>query len=255
VIRRLALMMEYVSDNGTTMRIKILFDKTSENKKLHTGWGVSFLIDDKILFDTGEKGEWLLQNIRSLGVGIDKIEAVIISHDHWDHWGGLWELLKKKKGLMVYACPNFSAEFKNKVIQFKGALKETKKMAEIVDDIFVTGEIAGEYKAEYMAEQALVVRTDKGISVITGCAHPGIIKMVEKVTSEFKDYHIYSVIGGFHLMDKDTRIVKLIADKFKKMNIEKVGPTHCSGKTAQDLFKKIYGPDFIDIKVGQSLDI
>ena len=79
------------------MKIQVLFDKDSEDKKLHIGWGVSFLIDDKILFDTGEKGEWLLENMRFLKVSIDKIEAIVISHDHWDHWGGLWDLLKIKK--------------------------------------------------------------------------------------------------------------------------------------------------------------
>ncbi|MFA5101478.1 MAG: MBL fold metallo-hydrolase, partial [Candidatus Omnitrophota bacterium] len=78
------------------MNIKVLYDKNTTNKKLHTGWGVSFLIDDTILFDTGEKGESLLENMRSLGVDINKIEAVVLSHDHWDHTGGLWDLLKMK---------------------------------------------------------------------------------------------------------------------------------------------------------------
>ena len=237
------------------MRVKILFDQNTENKKLHTGWGVSFLIDDKILFDTGEKGSWLIKNMDILSVNIDKIEAVVISHDHWDHHGGLWELLKKRKGIMVYACPNFSAEFKDKVKKLKGILKEAKNITKISKDIFITGEIAGEYKGEYMPEQAIAIKTEKGTSVITGCAHPGIVKIVEKVKSAFKDCHIYSVIGGFHLMDKDTRIVELIADKLKVMNIQKTGPTHCSGKIAQDLFKKIYGPDFIEIKVGKTLDV
>jgi len=78
------------------MQIKVLFNKDALNKKFHTGWG-SFLIGEKILFDTGERGDWLLENIESLKVDIDKIEVIVISHDHWDHTGGLWVLLEKKR--------------------------------------------------------------------------------------------------------------------------------------------------------------
>ena len=106
------------------MRIKVIFDKGALDKNLCTGWGVSFLVDDKILFDTGENGEWLLKNMRSLGVEIKKIEAVVISHDHWDHWGGLWEILKEKKGLKVYSCPGFSKEFKDKAKEAQAELIE-----------------------------------------------------------------------------------------------------------------------------------
>ena len=130
------------------MKVKILFDKNTNNKKLHAGWGVSFLIDKKVLFDTGENGSRLMENIRNLKVNIDTIEAVVISHDHWDHTGGLWELLKKKKGLSVYACPHFSREFKDKVKALHGTLVELEKFGEISRNIFSTGEIPGVYKGE-----------------------------------------------------------------------------------------------------------
>jgi 7,8-dihydropterin-6-yl-methyl-4-(beta-D-ribofuranosyl)aminobenzene 5'-phosphate synthase len=113
------------------MKIEILFDKIALDKKLQTGWGVSFLIDEKILFDTGEKGEWLLKNMQALGVDIRKIEGVVISHDHWDHTGGLWDILKKKKGLAIYACPHFSSEFKEKVKKLQGKIIEADRLREI----------------------------------------------------------------------------------------------------------------------------
>jgi 7,8-dihydropterin-6-yl-methyl-4-(beta-D-ribofuranosyl)aminobenzene 5'-phosphate synthase len=237
------------------MKLQIIFDKDRQDKELYTGWGVSFFLDEKILFDTGENGAWLMRNMKMLGADIDKIEAVVISHDHWDHQGGLWELLKKRKGLTVYACPNFSAEFRNRVLRLKCSLKEAKNTTEISSNIFVTGEIAGEYKGEYIAEQAIVAKTENGITVVTGCSHPGIVKIAEKVKSDFPNDRIYLVLGGFHLLDKDSRIIEVIVDRLRDMAVGKVGPTHCSGKVAERLFERKYKENFVSVRTGQNLEI
>jgi 7,8-dihydropterin-6-yl-methyl-4-(beta-D-ribofuranosyl)aminobenzene 5'-phosphate synthase len=235
------------------MNIKVLFDKDRKDKNLHIGWGVSFLLDDRILFDTGEKGKWLLENMRSLKVSIDKIEAIVISHDHWDHWGGLWDLLKIKKGMRVYICPNFGREFKEKAKKLGASLNEVDKLTRILPDIFSTGEISGTYHGKYMAEQAMVLKTKNGLTIITGCAHPGILKIVKKVKTEFTKEPIYLVFGGFHLMGSDKRAVEIVAENFKKACIIKAGPTHCSGPEAERVFRAIYGKNFVSLKTGQTL--
>jgi len=237
------------------MRIKVIYDKSGLGENLHVGWGVSFLIDDKILFDTGEKGEWLLENMRALEVDINKIEAVVISHDHWDHWGGLWDLLQQRKGMRVYICPHFGREFKDKALALGADLIEMEKLTGIIQNVFSTGEIPGAYKGKYMAEQALVLKTKNGLTIITGCAHPGILKMVEKVQAKFPDEPIYLVLGGFHLMESDKRAVEIVAENFKKMNIIKSGPTHCSGDMAENIFKRYYERNFVPIKAGQEMDV
>jgi len=237
------------------MKIKVLFDKAALDKNLRTGWGVSFLLDEKILFDTREKGEWLLQNMRSLGVDINKIGAVVISHDHWDHWGGLWDVLKERKGLKVYSCPGFSKEFKDKVNVLKGELIEVQKVAEIAPDIYITGEIPGAFRERYMPEQAIVLKTKNGLTIITGCAHPGILKMIEKVKAKFPVEPVYFVLGGFHLMESDKRAIEIAAENFKKLNIIKAGPTHCSGEAAEDIFQEHYAENFVSIKAGQEIEV
>lgn len=237
------------------MQIKVIFDKSALKKNLCTGWGVSFLIDDKILFDTGEKGDWLLKNMRILRVDISKIEAVVISHDHWDHWGGLWSLLAQRVGLKVYVCPGFSKEFKDKVERYKGELLEAEKFEEIAPSIYTTAEIPGAYRGNHMAEQAMVLKTNNGLTVITGCAHPGILKILEKVKAKFSGELVYFVLGGFHLLEQDSRAVEIIVESFKRMGIIKVGPTHCSGEQAQEIFKKIYQDNFVEIKIGETLTV
>jgi len=190
-----------------------------------------------------------------LNVNIEKISSVVISHDHWDHTGGLWHVLKEREGLRVYACPGFSKEFKKKVNGLKGELIELDKVTEISDDVFVTGEIAGEYKGSYIGEQSAVIKTDRGLVIATGCSHPGIIKIVSQVKKDFPGMKIYMVFGGFHLLHKSEAEVRPIAGEFKELGIEKAGPTHCTGDGAQLIFSQVYKDDYIPIKVGLVLEV
>jgi 7,8-dihydropterin-6-yl-methyl-4-(beta-D-ribofuranosyl)aminobenzene 5'-phosphate synthase len=236
------------------MQIKVIFDKMTLKENLQTGWGVSFLIEDKILFDTGEKGQWLFDNMQAMNIDLKNIESIVISHDHWDHTGGLWDLLDKKNTLKVYSCPGFSKEFKERV-KAKGAeLIEASKFVEIAKGIFITGEIQGAYKGKYMPEQAIVLKTKKGLSIITGCAHPGVLKMIETLKARFPDDKIYLVLGGFHLRNSDKRAIEIVAENFKKIGVMKAGPTHCAGDMAEDIFKKFYKKDFVSIRVGQEIE-
>ncbi len=247
--------------------LKILFDYKAVNNDLHIGWGFSVLIDNKILFDTGEKGRWLLYNIRYMNIDLNSIESVVISHDHWDHTGGLWNLLKHRRGLQVYGCPGFSKKFKNKVKKYKTELIEVPLFKDInsekdfpeingMDYILSSGEIEGEYNGEYIAEQSLIIKKqERNLIVLTGCAHSGIINILNKIKAKFKDYKLSLVLGGFHLMRTDQNKIDLIIDKFRQLGIEKVGATHCSGKEAEKMFKAEYKDKFIPIRVGAELNI
>ena len=237
------------------MKVQILFNNETINKEFSRGWGFSCLVDSRVLFDTGENPKYLFNNMGIMDIDISGIEAVVISHDHWDHRGGLWELLNKRKQLKVYACIHFSREFKEKVRKLEGELIEADRFIEVSKDIFITGEISGEYQRQHIAEQALVVRTENGLSVITGCAHPGIVKMLEEVKKKFPKEQIYSVFGGFHLMDKNRRAIEIVVERFKEMQVKKAGPTHCSGKEAEKIFEEKYGINFISVKAGETLDV
>ncbi len=237
------------------MFIETLFDKTAVDEKLHTGWGLSFLIDNRFIFDTGEKGPWLMENMDKLKVPMENIEAIIISHDHWDHWGGLWDLLKNGRCRRVYICPRFGDKFKKKAKKHNAELIESPDFIEIYKNIYITGQIDGLYDGTYIAEQALAIRTQNGISIITGCAHPGIVKIIEKVKSKFMGESIYTLIGGFHLMHEDETAIKAVVNKFREIGVKKVYSTHCSGDKAASIFLKNYSQDCGEVIVGRSIEI
>ena len=236
------------------MEIKILYDNIALNKKFSTGWGLSYLIDGKILFDTGEKPKPLLGNMKKAGVKISAIKAIVISHNHWDHTGGLWEILKENPKLKVYVCKKFIKKFKDKIKRFGAEVIEIKKFGEICKNIYTTGEIGGKYGGRYLPEQGLVLKTAKGLTVLTGCAHPGILKMVKSARRNIKG-DIYLAIGGFHMMRDPKKAIVPVVDELYKMGIKKAAPTHCSGKMAMKVFSEKYEDDFVEVKVGDKIEI
>ncbi|MCF7878659.1 MAG: MBL fold metallo-hydrolase [Candidatus Omnitrophica bacterium] len=236
------------------MDFKILFDKNAISSEFKTGWGFAVFIDG-VLFDTGEDGNRLLYNLEAEGIDTNSIEKIVLSHDHWDHTGGLWPLLEAKKNLKIYGCPGFSDQIKDKIKDSGAEFIESNRSLQIKPNIYTTGEISGFYKSMKISEQSLVVKSKKGLVAITGCSHPGVVKIVEKVKESFKNEDIHLVFGGFHLMNKEKREIKLIAQKLKDLGINYVGPTHCTGYEAQQIFRKIFGNKYISIKVGKTITI
>lgn len=236
------------------MYAKVIFDNKGR-RGLVSGKGFSCLVNGKILFDAGDSADSLLSNMKRLVVSVKDIEAVVISHDHWDHTGGLWEVLRNRKGLRVYACRSFSEEFKRSVKELGGKLFFYGGSAEISQDMFLSGEMKTEYKGATIGEQALVVKGEKGVSVITGCSHPGLVKVLSSVKKKFRTRKIYMVLGGFHLKDLDREDIEKTIEDLKKIGVKKVGPAHCTGEKAIRIFRGKYHENFIPVKAGQIIQL
>ncbi|MBN1684948.1 MAG: MBL fold metallo-hydrolase [Gammaproteobacteria bacterium] len=237
------------------MNLKILFDSMAINTQLKTGWGFSCLVNHHIMFDTGSNGAALLSNLKLMHIPLSNIQKIIISHEHHDHSGGLWEILKNQKNLPVYICPDFNPAFKTEIKAFQSNPIESKPFQKIEENIFTTGEIKGIYKTSAIPEQSLILKTVKGLVIITGCAHPGILNIVKIVKKFFPENNIYMVLGGFHLSAASEAEIELIVKNFQVLKVKKVAPLHCSGDQAKKIFKKYYGDNFITLKVGETLEI
>jgi 7,8-dihydropterin-6-yl-methyl-4-(beta-D-ribofuranosyl)aminobenzene 5'-phosphate synthase len=234
---------------------KILADNHTVDKSLKICWGFSCLVNDKVLFDTGESGEILEFNMKKLNISPEKIEKIVISHDHFDHTGGLEAVLKRNSNIRVYLLSDFSNELKKKIASLGGRVIENNEFIEIEEGIYTTGKIEGKYAGNPISEQAMVVKAKEGLIVVTGCSHPLITDIVERVKKKFPEDGIFMVLGGFHLLEKDMREVELIAEKIKKLGVEKVGPTHCTGEKSIQVFREKFGGNFVQIGVGAILKI
>jgi 7,8-dihydropterin-6-yl-methyl-4-(beta-D-ribofuranosyl)aminobenzene 5'-phosphate synthase len=112
---------------------------------------------------------------------------------------------------------------------------------------------SGEFDYE-IPEEALVIDTKKGLVVLTGCAHPGIISMLGKIKNAFGK-NIFMVCGGFHLMDKSDKEMKAIISEMKKLGVVKCGATHCTGEKQIKLFKDDFKENYVELGTGNKVVI
>ncbi|MFH1768042.1 MAG: MBL fold metallo-hydrolase [Candidatus Omnitrophota bacterium] len=236
------------------MKARIIFDKDSINGDFFKGWGVSFLIDNDILFDTGENFDYLNQNFSRMGVDLRSIKKIVISHEHWDHTSGLWEIIKDNKDIIVYGCLNFSDRFKNKVKAAGAKLVMVKDFCLIGKNIYSSGEVLSNYKGANIPEQSLVILTDSDVVLVCGCAHAGILDLIGRVQDSLNK-QVTFVLGGLHLLDKDRRTLDYIVKKMLSGGVRKIAPSHCTGYDAVFLLKEYYKDNYIEVKAGGDIEI
>ena len=231
--------------------ITVVFDNNPYQNGLQRGWGFSCLIGGMgkpLLFDTGAEGTILLENMQRLGITPEGIDVLVLSHAHSDHTGGAYALLEKYGALRVYLPVSFPENFKRKAKEYGAELIEVKQAAEIAEGVYTTGEMDGRIE-----EQSLILRTPGGMVIITGCAHPGIVRIVKRAKALF-DEKVLLVMGGFHLHNKTGSEIKMIISQMQRLGVRYVGPCHCSGDKARALFREAYGDHYIPVGTGTRVE-
>lgn len=235
-----------------SLRITILYDNYLHKEGTKTDWGFSCLIEGTekaILFDTGTQPQILLHNVDAMGVDLEKVAQIVISHDHDDHTGGLTAVLEKNPEVTVYFPVSFPSEFGQRIERLLAKAETVDKPVEICRDVFLTGEMGVEIK-----EQALMIDTPKGLIIVTGCSHPGIVSILERAR-EIRDKPIRLVLGGFHLGNKTNAEMQKIIAGFKAHKVEKCGATHCTGDAQIAMFKKAFGENLVPVGTGRVIEL
>jgi len=244
------------------------------------------------LFDTGG-GRSIVANSLALGKDLRTVQKIFLSHGHYDHTGGLPEVLKLKGNVDVHAHPHV---FLDRMAVLKENGKETKRFVgipykkgyleslganfisnsdflEVEKGVFLTGEVPRKTSFEkpdprlfseingktepdvFLDDQSLIMESEKGFILVLGCAHSGMINIIHHVINKTGKQKFYAILGGTHLDFLTPEQLEESIKALKKMNIERIGVSHCTGMKAACRLLQEFGDRYFYGCVGSVLEI
>ncbi|MCF8069830.1 MAG: MBL fold metallo-hydrolase [Desulfobacterales bacterium] len=259
-------------------KITVLVENSikDSDSKLIGEHGLSFLIEidtQKILFDTGQAKSFK-HNTKVLNTDLESIDTVVLSHGHYDHTGGLKYLTEQNSRFKLIAHPDIFMDkhvFRSEKFQYIGIpvdesflIKKGVKVqfsegpVEIRPGMMTTGEIPFSndieivepsfcikneelYTPDTMSDdQSLVITTRKGLLILMGCAHRGVLNTLahaQKITGETQ---IHAVMGGFHLKDASESRIEKVIEGLRSFNIKYMASGHCTGESAMKKLQQAF---------------
>ena len=219
------------------VRATVVYDSVAAGEGLVPGWGFSCLVEAEgrsLLFDTGWDANTLLANLRALGRDPATIGDIFLSHSHWDHLGGLAGLLAAGSKARVILPASFSARLKGEIGK-RAEVLEVDGPVEIAPGCLSTGELGTD-----IVEQSLILKTGAGLTVLTGCAHPGLRTIL---AAAGKIGNVVGLIGGFH----DFSDLGLL------QGIQIIIPCHCTSQAGA--IRRLYPEAYREGGVGTTIEM
>jgi 7,8-dihydropterin-6-yl-methyl-4-(beta-D-ribofuranosyl)aminobenzene 5'-phosphate synthase len=268
-------------------QITVLYDAFGKVSAMQKDWGYAALIEyggKRILFDTGNNGDILANNVKAKGIDLSKLDFVVMSHRHGDHMGGLAYLLSvnpkvniyaPKEGFGVYGSDLPSSFYRKDtsvpseqryydgappdVMRFGAAWPDANfqlvdKNVEITPGIHLIALVSDKPGTLELRELSLALNTPEGMVIVVGCSHPGIDKILEAAAKINPRIHLVS--GGFHLVvAKDEEIEKIVTAIRDTYKVAYVAPGHCTGEPTFTALKKAYGDRYLYAGLGTTIAV
>jgi 7,8-dihydropterin-6-yl-methyl-4-(beta-D-ribofuranosyl)aminobenzene 5'-phosphate synthase len=219
------------------VRIAVVVDNNVHGEGFETAWGLSIHVNInsvEILFDAGPDPTVLKRNAKRLGIDLSKLVFAVVSHGHGDHCNGLRLLAELRPGLKVLTPPDPSLV--SYVLSLGLKPVAINRTAEAVKSVYVVKPLYGP-----PIEQALAIKTDKGLVIIVGCSHPGIVNIVKQAVKDVGSKP-YMVVGGLHMVGASASEIEEVARELIELGVEKIYPLHCSGDEVKH-YLEVYYPN------------
>jgi len=275
------------------LQITTLSENTAGLGNFLGEWGLSILIETEglnILFDTGQSIS-ASHNADILGIDLSQIDKIVLSHGHFDHTGGLRQILRRtRKEIEIIAHPDMwqvkyatregeedkyiGIPFHRQTLESLGArFNLTTEPVRLTGNIMTTGEVPmvtdyeeiepylvvkeddGFKRDMLLDDQALIINTEPGLAVILGCAHRGIINTLYHAQQLTGVKVIHTVLGGCHLMDASEERVWLTIAALKELGVQRLGVSHCTGLPASAIMAQEFGDSFFFNNTGTRLSL
>lgn len=239
----------YSAENDVSLTI--IYDNYQTDERLETDWGFACLVEfdgQKILFDAGRNSQLYQKNMNILGINPIEIPTLFISHEHGDHTAGVPWITESNPGINCYLPSAYYAHLKASGTLPANSLT-MKGPGHLYGPFYSTGD-----NFQAFEEQGLIIKTEKGGILITGCGHPGPLDMIKKA-EEVLGIKIYALIGGLHLMNNSPAQLEDLATSLKELGLEQICPTHCTGSKSISVMAKSFGENYIPGGTGTKITL
>jgi 7,8-dihydropterin-6-yl-methyl-4-(beta-D-ribofuranosyl)aminobenzene 5'-phosphate synthase len=271
------------------IRITVLVENSTSQPGLLAEHGLAFWIEcgqRRILFDTGQS-DILVRNAKALGVNLAETDAIVLSHGHYDHTGGLSAVLDIATEATVYLHPaaiepKFGRkgpkcrsigmpEHAKEAIQTREVI-QTEGPTQIFQGVTVTGQIPHINNFEDVGgpffldescqkpdglcdDQALFFESPKGLVIVFGCTHAGVVNTLHRIADLSGRQHFHAVMGGMHLINASRERIERTIDAFRRYDVQKIGPAHCTGVNAIARFWSVFPNRSFVCSVGVQISV